>query len=80
MKGDDVNDADMAALNKAGPLGLFLVVLGLVWWGERQEEIGRRYEGPGGWLAGVNEVRRVLSDLRDDHMEIENASPSNSSK
>jgi hypothetical protein len=69
MKGSEEGDEtiDTEALDKAGSGGMFLVALGLVWWGEKIEEIGRRLDVTGSWLTSVREVAGVLDSLRDWH-------------
>ncbi|KAG6822388.1 hypothetical protein H0H92_014083, partial [Tricholoma furcatifolium] len=66
IEGDDaVGDVevDWKVLDQAGINGLYLVVLCLSWWGEAVEDGGRKYAGPGGWLAGLREVIWVLREL-----------------
>ncbi|KAG6809257.1 hypothetical protein H0H92_000988 [Tricholoma furcatifolium] len=49
---------DWDELDVPGTSGVFLVVVGLAWWGEKNQEIGRRFDGPHSWLAGVRETQK----------------------
>ncbi|KAG6824971.1 hypothetical protein H0H92_005271 [Tricholoma furcatifolium] len=61
-------EVDWDELDIPGTSGMFLLVVGLLWWGEKNQEIGRRYDGPHSWLAGVREVSRALWESGDPNI------------
>ncbi|KAF8059253.1 hypothetical protein FPV67DRAFT_1454402 [Lyophyllum atratum] len=71
LKGGDGTDVDWESLNKGGSTGLLLVVLGLAWWGEKIEEIGRSSEDPGSWLAAVRDVIMILDGLLSNQVQVD---------
>ncbi|KAF8058564.1 hypothetical protein FPV67DRAFT_1676139 [Lyophyllum atratum] len=71
LKGGDDANVDWESLNKGGSTGLVLVVLGLAWWGEKIEEIGRTCEDPGTWLAAVRDVIMMLDGLLSNQPQVD---------
>ncbi|KAG6824461.1 hypothetical protein H0H92_006827 [Tricholoma furcatifolium] len=61
------DDTNWCALLVPGVSGLFLVVLGLAWWGHDIGAEGRATRTPMGWASAVREVTRVLWESRDHY-------------
>ncbi|KAG6822476.1 hypothetical protein H0H92_013733, partial [Tricholoma furcatifolium] len=61
------DDTNWRALLIPGVSGLFLVVLGLAWWGHDIDVEGRASRTPMGWASAVREVTRVLWESKDHY-------------
>ncbi|KAG6809359.1 hypothetical protein H0H92_000567 [Tricholoma furcatifolium] len=72
--GDSDEEVDWKSVLIPGNSGIFLVVLGLAWWGESIDCEGRAMRVPMSWSAAVCEVTRILWDSKD-HEEQENVDP-----
>ncbi|KAG6847678.1 hypothetical protein H0H93_006600 [Arthromyces matolae] len=79
-KADVGTKADYSIINKGGNNGLLLVAVGLCWWGERIEEIGRRFDGEDGWLHMVRDVGGMLHFLRENHAKSTSSKPASKRK
>ncbi|KAG6809651.1 hypothetical protein H0H92_015318 [Tricholoma furcatifolium] len=60
---DEDSDADFSTIDKSGANGLFLVMMGLAWWGEKLDEFDRRYDGKGSWAYTVRDVMGMFAHL-----------------
>ncbi|KAG6822634.1 hypothetical protein H0H92_013127 [Tricholoma furcatifolium] len=54
---------------KGGANGLLLVMVGLAWWGNHIEEIGRSSKGTDSWAWAVDDVRLTIDALSQDLKE-----------
>ncbi|KAG6914898.1 hypothetical protein DXG01_014666 [Tephrocybe rancida] len=57
------SNANFTSLCKSGTNDVFLVVLGLVWWGDKIKEIRRWYDAVESWLAVICDVILMLVHL-----------------